>query len=401
MPAIAVTVPPPARSLPPQRLFLQHRFTLDGDALLERHLSNVCADVLRGIQKIVPRQQLQALFLGGGYGRGEGGVLRTPEGDLPYNDLEFYVCLSGNRWLNRRRYDPLLHELAATLTPTALVEVEFHIISLTQLRRSVPNMFYYDLVSGHQQLWGHANLATECPQHTDAHRLPMAEATRLLMNRGTGLLLARARLAGEKFDADDCDFVARNIAKAQLALGDAVLTSLGEYHWSCRTRQQRLAALRPHAKLRGLGILPKLRDIHAAGVAFKLHPYRSVAEPIALRAQLQQTIEQFETVWLWLENRRLGQDFTSLTEYCESRVNKCPATNPLRNLLLNTRVFGGLSLRCSNAFRHPRERLFHALALLLENENPPRQKLNQLLGRRPRSQRSIMESYHEVWEMAR
>mgnify|MGYP006142135189 CR=1 FL=1 len=45
---------------------------------------------------------------------------------------------------------------------------------------------------------------------------------------GTGLLFARERLDRPHFTAADADFVGRNLAKARLALGDAVLAvSLG------------------------------------------------------------------------------------------------------------------------------------------------------------------------------
>src|SRR4051812_47179309 len=80
------------------------RFTIDGDETLERHLARACAQVLSGVRGLIPAGKLEALLLGGGYGRGEGGVLRTPEGERPYNDLEFYVAIAGNRHVNELRY---------------------------------------------------------------------------------------------------------------------------------------------------------------------------------------------------------------------------------------------------------------------------------------------------------
>src|SRR4030095_3551955 len=79
------------------------RFTLDGSDALERHLERICQDVLVRVLEIVPVSRLEAILLGGGYGRGEGGVLKTMAGDRPYNDLEFYVCLQGDRFFTRRQ----------------------------------------------------------------------------------------------------------------------------------------------------------------------------------------------------------------------------------------------------------------------------------------------------------
>lgn len=79
------------------------RFTLNGSDALEQHLARVCKRVLAGIGHIIPEHELEGLALGGGYGRGEGGVLTTTAGDRPYNDLEFYVLVRGLSWLNEDR----------------------------------------------------------------------------------------------------------------------------------------------------------------------------------------------------------------------------------------------------------------------------------------------------------
>src|SRR5471032_3020939 len=80
----AVT-PPPAeyvveRFPHPVALARPRRFTLDGDDALERHLERTCARVLSGIRGLIPAKKLEAVLLGGGYGRGEGGVLRSLPG---------------------------------------------------------------------------------------------------------------------------------------------------------------------------------------------------------------------------------------------------------------------------------------------------------------------------------
>ncbi len=74
------------------------RFTLNGSDALEQHLASVCKKVHAGIGRIIPKQKLEGLALGGGYGRGEGGVLKMPAGDQPYNDLEYYVLVRGLSW---------------------------------------------------------------------------------------------------------------------------------------------------------------------------------------------------------------------------------------------------------------------------------------------------------------
>src|SRR5215471_6265158 len=84
------------------------RFTIDGSRSLEDQLARTCATVLSRVRAAIPARRLEAVVLGGGYGRGQGGVLHTAAGDRPYNDLEFYVFTRGSRLWNERRYGKTL-----------------------------------------------------------------------------------------------------------------------------------------------------------------------------------------------------------------------------------------------------------------------------------------------------
>lgn len=336
-------------------------FTLDGSDELEQQLERTCETIRIEIQKIIPSYQLEGLLLGGGYGRGEGGVLRMEGGDRPYNDLEFYVFIRGNHWLNERWFNTALQRLAHELAPVAGIEVEFKIISSVKLRRSPPSMFYYDLIAGHRCLLGAENMLAGCEHHCDARKIPLSEATRLLMNRCSGLLFAREKLEQVSFNAADADFVGRNLAKAQLAFGDAVLTVFGQYHWSCLKRHERIRRLAPE-------IFPwydTLRDHHAAGLRFKLHPYQAAPAQAELKAQHDATKAFALKTWLWLESRRLGNDFISARDYALNLQDKCPDTNPWRNRLVNAKAFGPSAFFVKRSRRHPRERVLNALAWLL------------------------------------
>src|SRR5690242_2406517 len=80
------------------------RFTRDGSSAFERELRETCAWILQEVQAVVPAAKLEGMVLGGGYGRGEGGVLQTADSERSYNDLEFYVFTRGPRLLNERAY---------------------------------------------------------------------------------------------------------------------------------------------------------------------------------------------------------------------------------------------------------------------------------------------------------
>jgi hypothetical protein len=329
------------------------RFTIDGSERLEQHLAETCALVRAGIESIIPAHQLEGLALAGGYGRGEGGVLHENGQDLPYNDLEFFVFVRGSTYINDHRFKSALHALGEKLAPAVGLEVEFKILSITRLRHSAVNMFYYDLVMGHRWLIGGEHLFNGCDHHRDATVIPLHEATRLLFNRCSGLLFASERLARKDFTGEDADFVGRNIAKTQLALGDVVLAMSGLYHWSCRERHRRLPQL-PEAN-------PALLAHHAAGVAFKLHPTRSTKTHDELCQEHAELSHLAQQIFLQLESRRLKIKLTTPADYIVCKTNKCPEVPLWKNVLIHLRTRGvppGIT-------RYPREHLLHELVTML------------------------------------
>ena len=354
---------------------MNKRFTIDGSDALEQRLESLCGQFGQAVSRIVPASKLEAVVLGGGYGRGEGGVLKTESGNEPYNDLEFYVFLRGNRLLNERRYRRALNHLAEQLSLNAGIHIEFKCDSIRRLNRCPVSMFAYDLVAGHQIVCGTGDLFQDCRHHLDAADIPLSEATRLLFNRCTGLLLVREKLAQKTITSEDADFIGRNLAKAQLALGDAILAVYGKYHWSCRERNRRLTQLSPSEPPPNFA---EIKKHHDAGIAFKLHPRRSSG------------LDEFETLhrelsrlssglWFWLESIRLQEPLFTPRDYSLYPSNKCPESRAWRNYLLSLKTFGFKAFIDALAWRYPRERLFNALPLLLWEPEPSAQPAVRVL----------------------
>jgi hypothetical protein len=332
------------------------RFTRDGSDALEKLIAETCEEIGREVTRIVPADKFQALLLAGGYGRGEGGVLSTPDGDAPYNDLEFFLLIQGHPRLNERRYGAAIHALEHRMTEQLGIEVEMKILSLEKLVSSPTTMFFYDLVCGHRVTAGPSSVLEACAHHAESALIPAHEATRLMMNRCSGLMFAAERLASSECTREDLDFIARNIAKAQLALGDVFLTALGKYHWSCVERHERLSHLSEPS-------LPMadLIAFHKDGVAFKLRPCPGTSTREELQALHQAVTKTAWAVWSWQEQKRLGISAVTPAEYAHGG-NKCPETSPVKNWLIRLRAFGAKGLL---SFRYPREGLLNSLSLLL------------------------------------
>lgn len=378
---------------------MSERFTIDGSPVLESRLEAICGLVRERVLQIVGHARLEGLVLGGGYGRGEGGVLRTSHGDAPYNDLEFYVFLNGNRLWNQHRFCAALDQLGAALSPDAGLHVEFKIDSVRRFRSTPITMFSYDLVSGHRIIHGRPDLFRGCEHHLISTDIPVSEATRLLFNRCSGLLVAREYLRAGTVAPEQADFIERNLAKVRLALGDAVLASQGAYHWSCRERHKRLADLPMQPDQPWLA---PVVELHRTGVLFKLQPSKTVSLPPDAQGRLAKAIETSRQVWLWIESRRLGASFSSIRDYALNMDYK-PAHAPTwLNYLLSLRTFGLSAALAGTSRRYPRERLYDALALMLWHDGTltdPDARLHlqqQLLVTTPEWQ-DCLSTYKKVW----
>jgi hypothetical protein len=374
---------------------MTQRFTVDAAPELEQRLEQWCGQFAEDVRRIVPVNALEAIVLGGGYGRGEGGVLRMATGEAAYNDLEFYTFVRGPLLLRERKLKSKIGELCHRWSDKSGVEFEAKLLTFEKIQQAPVSMFYYDLVVGHRWLFGNAGEFQNCDHHRSAHRIPLDEATRLLMNRSSGLLFSKALLEKGDFSASDTDFVRRNISKAQLALGDVVLTAFGRYHYSCRERHRRLEKLDAAA---AAAWLPALIAHHEIGVEFKLHPYTSSESVDKLRDDHAAITNLAGEVFLWLEQRRLNTQFVTHRDYAFGPIEKHPDPRRLRNALINLRAFGPRHIRS----RYPRERLLESLALLLWMRDPisdanARRKLQSDLVTDATTLTGFVEAYRKIW----
>lgn len=299
----------------------------------------------------------RALLLGGGYGRGEGGIWLPPDGSAPrlYNDLEFYL-FSGR--VEGDRVKEWIHEGERRLQ----IEIEIKVLSPAAFAQARPSMFYYDLLNAHVLVAGDEAWVRALPTYLfDATAIPPVEAARLLVNRGMSLLRCLRWSQGEgKLAEGFCD---RITSKLKLALADAVLCSQGLYHWSCRERNARLAgvsAFPPH--------WPELVSWHGEGVGFKFHPRYLERSPAGWSPALAALREAWVGTLLWLESRRLNSSFKSPEGYASFRGRLFPDEKPIDNILRQARDLAQGRRVAWTGTDHPRSGVWKSLALLMDPE---------------------------------
>ena len=203
-------------------------FTSSGDCEAEKLIAGLLDDMRRELADTA-----LCIILGGSYGRGEGGVRQDRENGLLYNDLDFFVFTEKTVPGAEKK----LREFAEKYEKTVHIDVDFsRVMSVRDIRNNAKRLMMQELKRGYRLVCG-KDLLQEYLPGIPADQLPFSEACRLLLNRGMGMLFAWEKIS-EK--SSDKDFIIRNINKAALAAGDAILIAQKHYCWSISERIEAL-----------------------------------------------------------------------------------------------------------------------------------------------------------------
>lgn len=315
---------------------------------LEAHFARVraCGEQLRA-------HGAEAVILGGGYGRGEGGVRlnpRTGQYQL-FNDLDYFLFCKSPSDAGLQGW---IHTFSRQESEALGIDVEFKALRKTDASAPNSTMMFYDLLMAHHVIWGPADYLEDYADGLDARRLPAIEATRLLWNRGSGLYFALCDHACE----GPREVIWRNLQKARLSLADAWLCLKGLHHPLVRVRHERLHQQRDYPLGR------EFLQWHFEAASFKERP--TPAPPLeGLTEGLEKVRQAWGEMWLMAEEKRLGCPIDSLAAYAALARPLFPGCPTWRNLLLALRDRlrrGGMLKPVSD---YPRGALMRSLALLL------------------------------------
>lgn len=323
----------------------------------------------------------EAIVLGGGYGRGEGGIATGEDGEPSFfNDLDYFI-------FTERPEDPelvqALHSWERDETEVLGIDVEGKLLPKSDLKQTPGSMMFYDLVAAQTIVSGPKDYFAPYLSLARPETIEGIEATRLLWNRGSGLLFALNDLG----EGRDFSVVHRNQAKAKLALGDALLTIRGKYRAYVRERHEVLEAEE--------GIDARIAALHAEGVAFKLRPtaHPSVEQLEAAQAELT---DLWLRSFLEVESKRLNQNFRTPSDYAAFAGKLFPETARVKNMLLalRDRLKRGGGVR--PIWDYPRGALQRSLVLLLESE-PDFSKISEILGASISNLEEAVHHYTKWW----
>ena len=295
------------------------RYTLKGDAAFDKMLDNHLAKISEAIKKTDISKDIAAIILGGGYGRGEGGVFEAPDGQKKlYNDLDFFVIANNVSRSKLKKIDRSLAYIGKTFEDKIGIDVDFGPAKNSKELATMPfTMMWQELREGHIVILGDKDVLDSLPSY-DLHDLPRSEGLRLLLNRGAGLLFARQKLRQENISMDDCDYIGRNLYKTILACGDVLLLLQNQY---CLSVQKRFKLLEEHQK--------NVVETYRQALEFKLSPQiYSIQELLELQGL---AIDVFEETCLYFFSICYGVSINNLQELNTAAKTKDPFLQDAEN----------------------------------------------------------------------
>jgi len=317
------------------------------------------------------KDNLVALILGGGYGRGEGGVEIIEGVEKPYNDLDLTLVVKNPSAIAQAE----LNRISSTYAKQLGIHVDYsRALTISAIRNWPAWLVWHDLLNGHQVLLGPADILTAHAPDAVKSQPPPIEALRLLLNRGAGLLWA-TRVVHFAEPEPDRGFVRRNAFKLALALGDALLICYGRFTTAYRGRVALLEKLaEAESAVAALDLLPLYRD----AMTFKFSPHM-LAPQVVDATTLASLASQWARVLLLTEQRRTGCFWPDIQAYAAD--NRIREKHMHRGREIPRNLARNLRVGCLN-WQHPRERLYREVSRLLM-PNPPgadwRERTNRAL----------------------
>ena len=386
------------------------RFTALGGPAIERTAATAAARVRDVVRQAVSPSEYRALVLIGGYGRGEGGVLSTPQGERLHNNMDLLLILRGRHARLKEHTMARLRAGMDDVEKAFEIGVDFTTQSESHLRRAPCLVMWYDMRCGHKTLAGDPDMVPGMSHFRRAAILP-SDVRNLLVNRAALLLLNDFILDCHDGSELQRRAMVKHVAKAIVGYGDAVLFFSGLYHWSYLEKRRRM---------RGLStVSAQFRRLYDQASAFRLAPDYEALHVRNPRSWMQDLERAMEPVHLSCERARLGLPDLDWHDYgrvalrhalLEAPFEPRRTARKLRHLLspaptagssLHGRS-GGLIDRTASRAADMRELAAVALPAVLypRARAAAATQAGEILGARSREPRELRRAFLRTWRTA-
>lgn len=284
------------------------------NSFVTSHLEVICKRV-----KELMDNNVTAIILSGGFGRGEGSIIERDDNSLHViNDYDIDIIYREkynklfSKIYTHLKYRKKINNIASELAEYFdIKQIDLNLKTAKDLQpESYPNLADYDLAHGHVVLYGNDAILSNTPIY-EASQIPAFEGTWLLRNRGIGLLLASFYIKEGIVDPNKLEYFYIEINKAILAMGDALFLLKGKYECSYATRREHFEELCdediPRHKL--------LKQLYNNAAQYKLFPCKNMHTDYDSTELYNLVCRLYCDFFLHYEERRLKQPFKEISDY--------------------------------------------------------------------------------------
>lgn len=373
-------------------------YTKDGSDEFHRRIDADMETVKNAVLKIIPEQYLVSILLGGGYGRGEGGVFIRDGKEYLFNDYDFFIFIKNISAWKIKKYQTQLKIISHELGLEMGIDVDFSpLLTLNTVKNAPFWLIWYELKYGHHVIWGREKVLRYLPsfKHTE---VPLFEGLKLLLNRGTGLLLCRDKFDGE-LSTEDKEFIVRNIYKALMAIGDVYLMIKHDYYFSYSERLERIEKYEMDGIISKYGFMQDYKE----AIRYKFLPYDPNLDKQALIDWYQKIMVKFKVMYYYAFSKYLHhlipdvRTYRALIENSDLEVGE--NIQLIKNLYYNLFFHKGKHFRWNWYRRYPRYQLFFTFPYLaFKISQPIPEEVYTILGLTiENTPQDLMNKYLHTW----
>lgn len=290
------------------------RLTFLGGPEVEATLTDLVSKATKVILRFVPKENLKTLVLAGGYGRGEGGIRKGPEGERPANNLDLLLFSTGLDVAQRAKLAEDVNRELDTLRRRSGMGLDFSVVDAAKVARDRVRVLWYDVRHGHKLLAGDPDFLPGLKRFT-AQNIDPREMADLVINRGALLVLNDLILADGPVSVMRRETILTHAAKAVIGFGDALLFFAGRYHWSYAERRRRMAFGSAPAS-------PEFRALYEEAMEYRFTGDEDAAESLVRQVENGHLRKALAAQHLEIERLRLGQRRVGWHDYIRASLRR-------------------------------------------------------------------------------
>ncbi|NQY52277.1 MAG: hypothetical protein HRT42_01785 [Campylobacteraceae bacterium] len=216
------------------------KLSFKGSPHFEEKMTSLLNDISSDIENVIDLKSYTCVILIGGYGRGEGGVIKINNIEFPHNNLDFLIVSKNIGKTKKIQLKNNINSIITTHCKRVNIDFDLSIICEFTLKICEPLVITYDMKYGHKVINGDFSFFTRMKRF-DIENIPNWDIRNLMVNRGTLLIINDLILAKKNRTIKDLKTIIKHCVKAIIGYGDALLYYYGDYHYSYVEKKIRMS----------------------------------------------------------------------------------------------------------------------------------------------------------------